>query len=325
MKALSDAVRTLRTATALPLRAVTLVFAVCSVPAAAQGAFQTLDPFYQDESARRDFFGGIAVSGEVGYRGPSLLQPAAEGQASPGALALSAQLDYALHPQVDLSAIVDLSGGVRQGPVGLSWVIVKPYWHNDRTDYAVRIAVDPASEGSLGFRQTDVAFLSTASLSPRLTHDLAFGVRRVRTGYDARPLTDAAEEAFEGSLSQLLADGDRVRVIGKELHGAWGYNVLFDPAGSRLSVLLLAEAGDYTLLSAAPPPLVTDGENGASEERVRGGSGWLRAGLELNRPSYQLAPYVMLPVVTWADVRGEPVRHGPRPDRARFGVRLTLR
>jgi hypothetical protein len=218
---------------------------------------------------------------------------------------------------------VDLSGGVGRGPVGLSWVVVKPYWHNDNTDYAVRIAIDPASEGSLGFRQTDVAFLSTASLSPTLTHDLAFGFRRVRTGYDMR---------FDGtagdSLSQLIADGERVRVIGKELHGAWGYNVLFDPAGSRVTFLLLAEAGDYTLLGAAPGPGsegAVEGDEEAAEERVRGGSGWFRAGLEFNRPSYQLAPYVTVPLMTWADVRGEPVRHGPRPDRARFGVRVTLR
>lgn len=320
------------TTSSRPLRAAVLALLVGTslwVPTgAAQGAFQTLDPFYQDESARRDFFGGLAVSGEVGYRAASLLQPAVDGQASPGALALSAQLDYALHPQLDLSAIVDLSGGVGRGPVGLSWVVVKPYWHNERTDYAVRIAVDPASEGSLGFRQTDIAFLSTASLSPILTHDLAFGIRRVRTGYDTQPFGD---EPGDSLLAQLAADGERVRVIGKELHGAWGYNVLFDPAGSRLSLLLLAEAGDYALLSASPPTgtPAPDGPGPdtpeVSEERVRGGSGWLRAGLELNRPSYQIAPYVTVPLVTWADVRGEPVRHGPRPDRARFGVRLTLR
>lgn len=317
MKALTAISRPLRTA------ALALFAAAWVAPAAAQGAFQTLDPFYQDESARRDFFGGLAVSGEVGYRTASLLQPAVEGQQAPGALALSAQLDYALHPQVDLSAIMDLSGGVGSGPIGLSWIVVKPYWHNDRTDYAVRIAIDPASEGSLGFRQTDVAFLSTASLSPTLTHDLAFGFRRVRTGYEDRPLDP---EAGQGTVSRLIADGARVRVIGQELHGAWGYNVLFDPAGSRLSLQLLAEAGDYTLLSAAAPEAPAPGEEvAAEEERVRGGSGWLRGGLEFNRPSYQLAPYVTIPILTWADVRGEPVRHGPRPDRARFGVRVTLR
>jgi hypothetical protein len=314
------------TSSARPLRAAALGLlagagGLAPGVSAAQGAFQTLDPFYQDESARRDFFGGLAVSGEVGYRPASLLQPAAEGQAPSGALALSAQLDYALHPQVDLSAIVDLSGGVGRGPVGLSWVVVKPYWHNESTDYALRIAVDPVSEGGLGFRQTDVAFLATASLSPTLTHDLALGVRRVRTGYETRPLDEA--DADGGSVSELIGDGERVRVLGQELHGAWGYNVLFDPAGSRLSFQLLAEAGDYKLLSTSAPPLDLGTE--AGEERVRGGVGWLRAGIELNRPSYLLAPYVTIPLLTWADVRGEPVRHGPRPDRARIGVRLTLR
>ena len=320
------------TSTGRPFRTAALAFlagaAAWGHPAAAQGAFQTLDPFYQDESARRDFFGGAAISGEVGYRSPSLLQPASEGQTAPGALALSAQVDYALLPQVDLSAIVDLSGGVGRGPVGLSWVVVKPYWHNEDTDYAVRIAIDPASEGSLGFRQTDVAFLSTASLSPTLTHDLAFGFRRVRTGYDTHAYESS--DGGETAVSELIADGERVRVLGKELHGSWGYNVLFDPAGSRVTFLLLAEAGDYTLLTAASPPLIpgtvqTDDTAPEAEEHVRGGSGWFRAGFEFNRPSYQLAPYVTIPLVTWANVRGEPVRHGPRPDRARFGVRVTLR
>ncbi len=281
-------------------------------PVAAQGAFQTLDPFYQDESARRDFYSGLAVSGELGYRAPSLLQP---GGTAAGTLALSAQLDYALLPRVDLSAVVDLSGGVGQGPVGLSWVVLKPYWNNEGTDYAVRIAVDPASEGGLGFRQTDVAFLSTASLSPFVTSDFAIGLRRVRTGYDARALDETAG-------LDLLADPDRVRVLGKELHATWGYSALFDPAGSRISLALIAEAGDYRLLRAAQT-LLADGEE--QEERIRSGMGWFRGSLEFSRPSYQLAPYVAVPLITWADVRGEPVRHGPRPDRTRFGLRVTLR
>lgn len=280
-------------------------------PVLAQGAFQTLDPFYQDESARRDFYSGVAVSGEVGYRAPSLLQP---GGAAGGDLALSVQLDYALLPQVDLAAIVDLSGGVGQGPVGLSWVVLKPYWNNEGTDYAVRIAIDPASEGGLGFRQTDVAFLSTSSLSPFLTSDFAVGLRRVRTGYDARTLDETT--GFD-----LLADPERVRVIGKELHLSWGYNVLFDPAGSKISLALLAEAGDYSLLRA----IDVDPDQEGTEERIRSGMGWFRGGLEFSRPSYQLAPYVAVPLVTWADVRGEPIRYGPRADRARFGVRVTLR
>ena len=57
---------------------------------------------------------------------------------------------------------------------------------------------------------------------------------------------------------------------------------------------------------------------------MRSGIGWLRAGVEWSRPAYQISPYVAVPLVTWADVQGEPIRNGPRPDRARFGLRLAL-
>ena len=306
------------------MRAVMLgAVASLAVPVSAQGTFQTLDPFYQDESARRDFYSGVALSGEIGYRQTSLLQPASEGGTA-GALALSAQVDYALLPQVDLSAVIDLSGGVGRGPVGLSWIVLKPYWHNEGTDYAVRIAVDPASEGSLGFRQTDVAFLSTSALSPTLMSNFAIGLRRVSAGYDGGPLVVDPEDGTTFS-SALFNDSERVRVIGRELHVTWGYNVVFDPGGSRVAVSLLGEAGDYTLVTTRSDETLAIGEEEQIEERVRSGIGWLRAGLEFSRPSYQLAPYASIPIVTWANVRGEQVRHGPRPDRVRFGLRVTLR
>jgi hypothetical protein len=287
---------------------------------AAQGVLRTLDPFYQGESARRDFYGGLAVSGEVVYRTADPLRPA--GGAAPNDVALSAQLDYTLLPQVDVSAVFDLSGGIGRGPTGLSWLVVKPYWFNDDTDYAVRIAVDPASEGGLGFRQTDVAFLSTTTHAPTLTSDFAIGLRRVRTGYtveeDALEPGSPIEPSGGPGSSALLAAEGQVRVIGRELHATWGYNVLFDPAGSHLAVALLAEAGDYRLIPTGP-------EATGSEERVRSGIGWLRAGVEWSRPAYQVSPFLAIPLVTWADVQGEPVRHGPRPDRTRFGLRLMLR
>ena len=304
--------------------AAVLVLWMLPAMAAAQAGFQTLDPFYQDESARLDFFGGVAVSGEIGYRTISLLQPGSDAAAGLGSVAVSAQLDYALMRQVVVSGIVDLTGGVGQGSVGLSWLVVKPYWHNDGTDYAVRIAVDPASEGSLGFRQTDIAFLSTSASSPNLISTFAVGVRRVRTGYDTRPLAvETGGDPPIGTSATLFADAQRIRVIGREIHASWGYSFLFDPAGSRVAVTLLGGAGDYSLLR-----VVTGSQleiAGESEDRIRSGMAWLRAGVELNRPSYQLAPYVSVPIATWANVEGEDVRHGPRPNRAQFGLRVTLR
>ncbi|HEX8387332.1 MAG TPA: hypothetical protein VF576_14160 [Rubricoccaceae bacterium] len=287
--------------------------------AAAQSGFQTLDPFYGGETAQRSFDGGFAVSGEAAIRDADLLGVAEPGTpASP--LALSGRLDYAVLPQVDLSLVADLSGGVGRGPLGLSWVVVKPYWRNERTDYAVRVAVDPASEGGLGFRQTDVAFLSTTALSLEVTTDVALGIRRVRTGYTSA--LDTAGEVVVGEDGALRTEGEGVRVVGQELRVSWGYNVVFDPAGSRLALGLVAEAGDYALVraSAADEP-----EPGGTRERIRSGIGWLRAGLEFSRPTYQLAPFLSVPLVTWADVRGEPVRYGPRPQKLRAGLRVTLR
>ncbi len=309
----------------MPLRArpiaCLLVAALAAGPAgtaAAQGGFQTLDPFYRGEAAQRSFDGGFALSAEAAVRDADLLGIAEPGTpASP--LAFSGRLDYALLPQVDLSLVADLTGGVGRGPLGLSWVVVKPYWHNEQTDYAVRLAVDPASEGGLGFRQTDVAFLSTTTLSPSVTTDVALGIRRVRAGYT--PATDEALDAGtvnpEGFLRGAPGDGV-VRVVGQELRVSWGYNIVFDPAGSRLALGLVAEAGDYALVR-------TDATPDDGPERIRSGIGWLRTGFEFSRPSFQLAPFLSLPIVTWADVRGEPVRYGPRPEKLRAGLRVMLR
>ncbi|MEM1115187.1 MAG: hypothetical protein AAF845_06945 [Bacteroidota bacterium] len=309
------------------------VLAVLGVgaPAAAQGGFQTLDPSYGGETARRAFYGGFAVSGEAAYRDGDLLGVPRFATAGSD-LALAARLDYALLPQVDVAVVADLMNGVRNGSTGLSWVIVKPYWRNEMTDYAVRVAVDPASEGGLGFRQTDVTFLSTTALSPAVTSDLTLGVRRVRTGYvrvDESAFVESPDDL--GGSARLAASGpERERLVGQEVRASWGYNVLFDPAGSRLTLGLAAEAGDYAIVRSGGPTFSTDDAGADPEaepasERIRSGIGWMRMGMEFSRPDYQLAPFVSLPVVTWADVQGDPVRHGPRPEKVRFGLRVTLR
>jgi hypothetical protein len=310
--------------------------AVTAPAPAGQGSFETLDPFYGGETASPTFYDGLAISGEVTYRDRDLF-----GLSAPGTpvtdLAIAARLDYALLPQVDVSAVADLSGAARSGPLGLSWLIVKPYWRNGSTDYAVRVAVDPASEGGLGFRQTDVAFLSSTALSPDVTSDFAVGLRRVRTGY-LEP--ESAEEALRGfgetgpaadgtsaplPFSALTLSGDRVRLHGEEIRATWGYNVLFDPAGSRILGAFVAEAGNYTPIRSAEPGASGEASRANPDERILSGVGWARLGVEFNRPSYVLAPYISIPLVTWADMSGEPVRHGPRPEKARLGLRVMLR
>ncbi len=302
--------------------------------AAAQGTFQTLDPSYGGETARRGFYGGFAVSGEAAYRDPDLLDRIEAGAPAPSDLSLSARLDYALLPQVDLALVADLTGAAQNGRMGLSWVVVKPYWHNEGTDYAIRVAVDPVSEGGLGFRQTDVAFLSTTALSPTVTSDLTIGLRRLRTGYsDPAPTAldlgaDDGPVVADDRLNPSTTGLVRSRVVGQSVRGSWGYNVLFDPAGSRLAFGLVAEAADYSILQADGP--VSEGTPGSDtterpSDRVRSAVGWARVGMEFSRPYYQLAPFVSVPVFTWADFRGDPVRHGPRLEKVRVGLRVTLR
>lgn len=301
---------------------------VAVAPASAQ--FQTLEPAYGGETARRAFYGGFAVSGEAAYRDADLI---GFSEQAPTDLALSARLDYALLPQVDLALVADLTGATQTGRAGLSWVVVKPYWHNEASDYAIRLAVDPLSEGGLGFRQTDVAFLSTTALSPTVTSDLSLGIRRIRTGYSISVPEDPVVVEGDGPLavgymSGLAQEGDptRSRLVGQSLRASWGYNVLFDPAGSRLSFGITAEGGDYTVIETRETGMLEDASDlEVPSDRIRSGVGWIRAGLEFSRPSYQLAPTVSVPVVTWADVQGREERHGPRFEKLRVGLRVTLR
>ena len=305
--------------------------ALVALPVGAQGTFQTSGPSYGGETARRAFYGGFAVSAEAAYGdGDFVGTPGVLGD-----LSLAARLDYALLPQVDLAVVADLSGAAQNGRMGLSWVVVKPYWHDESTDYAVRVAVDPQSEGGLGFRQTDVAFFSTTALSPTLTSDVALGLRRVRAGY-APSATEPAADDLAGAVAQglsagLLAAVDPVQslLVGQSGRASWGYNVLFDPAGSRFTVGLAAEIGAYTVIQssgtvpeeAAP----VDPEATETSNRIRRGDGWLQIGAEFSRPQYQLAPFVSLPIATWADNQGTSVREGPRLQKLRVGLRVTLR
>ena len=304
--------------------AVALAVAACGAgPAAGQGGFVTLDPSYGGETARRAFYGGFAVSGEAALRGTGAADPGAN---AAGALSLAARLDYAVLPQVDLALVADLTGAARSGPLGLSWVVVKPYWHRERTDYALRLAVDPASEGGLGFRQTDVAFLSTTALSPAVTNDFTVGARRVRTGFSYASADDVAALAGP-ALADAAPDPRRERLVGQELRVGWGYNVLFDPAGSRFTVGVVGEGGAYSVVRSRlrGPGAPGDGAGEDDARRVRRAAGWLRAGVEFSRPSYQAAPFVSVPVVSWDDVEdGADVRGLPAP-RVQFGLRLTLR
>ncbi len=303
-----------------------------AAPAHAQRPFDTLDPFYQEESARRAFYDGFAASAAVAYRAGD---PLGTEVAERGPVALSVRFDYALARQVDVAAVFDVSGGLvgtlGGGPVRLSWVVVKPYWRHGYTDYAVRLAVDPATEGGFGFRQTDLAFVSTSDLSPRLSSDFAVGLRRARVGVERLELqeeTVLTEGAGpEPAALDPTANIVRTRAVGTEIHAMWGHRLWLDPGGSNVSVTLLGEVMDYDLLRLRPPVVPSAGaaEEDERATEFRGGVARLRAGFEYARPRYRVAPYLSLPLVRWAAADGESRTWGPRIDHARAGVRLTLR
>lgn len=316
----------------LTLRTVALALLLPGV-ALAQRPFDVLDPFYQEETARRTFFDGFAISGEVGYNTTGPFRQAADADRR-GPLALSFRFDYALARQLDVSAVFDVSGGLVSqlggGPVRLSWIVVKPYWRNEDTDYAVRIAVDPVSQGGLGFRQTDIAFLSSSDLSPLVSSDFAIGLRHAQVGFERIQVDDGG-----GLLDPDFASADpeitRTRAIGKEVHVMWGHNLHFDPAGSNFFLTLMAEAMDYDLIEAqlfGDEPGEEDPEDEEAEEKraqYRGGVGWVRSGFEINRPGYRFSPFVSVPMVSWLDLAGESGTRGPRFGDLRLGLRLTLR
>jgi len=302
---------------------------VVCVAAEAQRPFATLDPFYQEETARRGFYDGFAAQADLAYRGG---EPAVSSGAAVFPLALALRFDYALARQIDVAAVVDMSPGISgassRTPVRVSWLIVKPYWHHGNTDYAVRLAVDPSSDGGLGFRQTDVAFLSTSDLSPTLSTDFAMGLRRARVGFERLEfLTQGGLSAHQTSLPEIV----RSRASGTEIHMMWGYRYRLDPAGSHVFTTISGEGMAYTVLAIRPPQADDDPRNTAApteasdEGRLRGGLGRLNVGVEYSRPSFLIAPYVSLPIFRWVELEGDSRTWGPRLDHSRLGLRFTIR
>lgn len=285
----------------------------------AQRPFPVNDPFYRSETARRVFHDGLAATGEVAYRSSApLAGTGVAASASP--VSLSFRLHYALARRLDLNAFWDAAGTSTGPTVVLSWVGLKYYWSVDNADYAFRLAVDPASDGRVGFPQLDVAFISTKALTPLFSTDFAFGIRRVRKGF--RQFVPAGAAVDDGPLGDL--DGQQsqfidTRAIGMELHFMWSYNTIFDPARSNLFVALMGEGGQYNLIetSLGGTP-VHDGEENFGESDYRGGVVWLRSGIEFNRPSYQVLPFVSVPLKEWTpDDAGDANMH--------LGCRLMLR
>ena len=321
---------------------------VCGFGAAdvqAQRPFLAHDALYRSETAERLFFDGYAFTAEVSYRRAGQVQD--DGRPSIGAnpLGLAFRLDYQLARRIDLSAIVDASGAsagasttVAGRSLSVSWLALKYYWTVDNSDYAFRLAVDPSLDGRTGFSQTDFAFLASTLLSPMFSTDFAIGARRVQRGYERyEPPSEAADGDGAGEAPPpLLATSDPnilfTRAIGWELHLMMSYNVLLDPAKSNVFASLIVNRGQYQLSDfpmggEAEAPAERTAAYGANAladgaptftREYRGGVVWVRTGVEYNRPGYQVAPFLNLPLKHWTP-------QGNHAPRVHFGVRLMLR
>jgi len=307
--------------------------------AEAQRPFSTLDPFYQEETARRGFYDGFAVQADVAYRGN---EPTVASGAAVRPLALGLRLDYALARQLDVSAVFDVSSGLDAGangsPVRLSWVVVKPYWRHGHTDYAIRVAVDPSADGGFGFRQTDIAYLSSSNLSPMLSTDLVLGLRRTRVGFERLEISsDTRLASLLPATQRTLPEIVRSRATGIEGHFMWGYRFFLHPGGTHIFTTFSGEAMAYTLITSTlntedtAPRDLNDAPAGdaaitlTDEGRLRGGVGRLHVGAEYTRPSFIVAPYVSLPLFRVVEFEGDSRTWGPRLDHTRLGLRFTVR
>ena len=126
-------------------------------------------------------------------------------------------------------------------------------------------------------------------------------MRQVRIGYQQLRIRDP-EPSLDVQQFQPLREPSQpidvvlTQALGWEAHMMIRYNVHFDPARSHLFASLLYEGGDYELEERI---LIgnTGSATDASPSTFQGHVFWLRFGMQVNRPSYQMAPFVSLPII----------------------------
>lgn len=307
-----------------------LVGCIAAQTVSAQRPIRMFDPLYRGETAQRSFYDTYAVTAELSYRPPGFLTSddlSSNSVAGIGrdAIGLNLRFDYRLSSRFDLGAFVDATGNGTGRSLNLSWVMLKYFKRLEGTDYSVRLAVDPSSDGRSGFPQTDLAFLYTSLLSPTLSTHFGMGVRRVQIGI--QELVQSEVDVVEPGDPVVEAPPPateilRSRALGWEVHMTTSYNILFDPAGSNLFVAVLGQGGSYDLVewTADNPGTDEDETSERTTTAFRGGVVWVRSGLEIHRPGYQFVPYLAFPATHWQPESGD----WPRP-RARVGLRLMLR
>ena len=219
-----------------------------SLTAEAQRPFQQYEAFYRDETSTRQYFDRFAITGEVAYN-PAPADPG-DGLSSirPDRIAYSARFDYRLADHFDIGVVVDAYGNSASRSVGVSWVAFKYFRVVESGTYALRLALDPASDGQGGFPQLDAGMIYSSIMSPEVTADLGVGARRVRVGYERLVPLDGPETPVE--VSPILPDYGIIysRALGWEVHAFFSYKALFDPGGSHIFFSLLGEAGSYEMV-----------------------------------------------------------------------------
>lgn len=272
-----------------------------------------LEAFYRGEEARRSFHDGFAFTSDL-----SLHQGGGNSGTQPW-LGLGLRGDLKISDTFDLIGVVQATGAQDAGDVGLAWLGLKYYRHVPelRSDYALRLAVDPASNGRAGFPRVDAAFIYTTMLSPWMMSDFAVGVRRVNIAY----------QQINAFQSYDAFQRGHVRADGWELHAMMSYRLLVDMAGSHVVVGLSGDFGRYGLHALETPQAELPGEYEdvewmetwvARNSPLRMGVVWFRSGLTWERPAYRVAPYVAVPVHQW-DTSGGSQRN------LQAGVELQLR
>lgn len=297
--------------------------------AISQRPLQLSDPFYWNESARRTFFDRYAVTGEISSRPSRTLKQ--QGLPWSNGLNFRMRFDSELTRWLDLGAIVDAVGTSTARTVSLKWLVFKYYRYIEEVnaDYAIRLAVDPSSDGRVGFPQVDLAFLYTEPLLPILMSDFSIGFRRVNVGsLTLAPAVKSTQSVSFSTQNRTQLSG--MRAIGTEIHGMMSYHLLLDPAGSSFFLNLLIEAGTYDLIETVIvsgrggniDSSVEFSNGGAEPVSARGGAFWTRLGVEYSRPWFLVSPFVAVPLTQWV-----PDNAADSWQRARFhvGLQLTVR
>jgi hypothetical protein len=116
-----------------------VLMSLLAAPVQAQRPVQTFDPFYQGENATRHFFNAYAVSAELTYRPPGLLQSESSAVvAGTGAsMGVHMRVDYRLADTIDLGFYVDAAGNGTGRSMDLSWIALKYYRLQEGIEYAL--------------------------------------------------------------------------------------------------------------------------------------------------------------------------------------------